>query len=172
LSKCVEGFDAPLFFVKDMITAEAIRGTVEQKLEGTGHFVTEVEVTVSGRIHVYIDSFEKVTIQDCVGVHKNLKFVYGEDLDNYEVSVSSAGMDRPFKDSRQFHKNIGREVKVLLTDGMIITGILKAHQPDEIVIAKTAKPPKKGMKPKATEEQLVTIKFEQIKETKRVINFK
>lgn len=165
------GQRVPFFF--QMITTDRIKELAEEVLSGTKHFITEIDITPAGKISVYADSFEKFTISDCVKVSKHIRKTLGEELDDYEMTVSSAGMDRPFRDSRQYHKNIGRELQVLLTDGVVHKGILSEVQPDYLVLTEVPKAPKKGMKPKVgKEEKRIQINFEQIKETKRVINFK
>lgn len=159
-----------LFFV--MITAELVEKAVEAKLEGTPHFLTEVDFTPAGKIYVYIDSFEKFSIEDCININRALRKDFGEDLDEFDLTVSSAGMDRPFKHMQQYHKNLDREISVTTEDGQKREGLLKRITENGIELLEMPKPPKKGMPAKKNAEPKThEINFSQIKEAKRVITF-
>jgi ribosome maturation factor RimP len=45
--------------------------------------------------------------------------------DDFSLEVSSPGLDEPLKLMRQYHKNTGRKVEVLLKDGVKTEGVLK-----------------------------------------------
>lgn len=155
-----------------MVTAELIEKAVAEKLEGTPHFLTEVEITAAGKIYVYIDSLDKFTIDDCVTINRALRKDFGEALDEFDLTVSSAGMDRGFRHMKQYHKNVDREVSVLTLDGKKTEGILKQVGADGIVLEEHPKPSKKGMPVKKNAEiKTHEINFSQIKEAKRVITF-
>jgi ribosome maturation factor RimP len=75
-------------------------------------------------------------------------------------------MDSPLKVFRQFKRRIGREVEVLLTNGIRHEGILKAANEQQLVLEKTIKINKKES---ATET--LEIPFAEIKHTKLILNF-
>lgn len=155
-----------------MITGELIEKAVEAKLEGTSHFLTEVDITAAGKIYVYIDSFDKFSIEDCINVNRALRKEFGEELDEFDLTVSSAGMDRAFKHMQQYHKNLDREISVVLEDGQKHEGILKRVTDEGIELEEVPKPAKKGMAVKKNAEPKThAINFSQIKEAKRVITF-
>lgn len=162
---------SPLLFF-DMITGELIEKAVEAKLEGTPHFLTEVDITAAGKIYVYIDSFEKFSIEDCISINRALRKEFGESLDEFDLTVSSAGMDRAFKHMQQYHKNLDREISVVTLEGQKLEGVLKRVTEDGIELLEMPKPPKKGMPVKKNAEpKSHEINFSQIKEAKRVITF-
>lgn len=155
-----------------MITAELIEKAINAKLEGTPHFLTEVDITVAGKIYVYIDSFEKFSIEDCITINRALRKDFGEALDEYDLTVSSAGMDRAFKHMQQYHKNLDREIAVTKLDGNKVEGILKKITGEGIELEEAPKPAKKGMPlKKNAQTKTHEINFSQIKEAKRVITF-
>ena len=47
-------------------------------------------------------------------------------FEKHELEVSSPGMEEPLKVLNQYQKRIGREVRVLTTNGIVKNGILKA----------------------------------------------
>lgn len=155
-----------------MIAERKIEETVNRLLENTPHFLTEVEIAPTGKVVVFIDSFEKFTIEDCVTVNRAIRKELGEALDDFDLTVSSAGMDRPFKTMKQYHKNLDREISVLTTDGKKTEGILKRVTDEGLELLEMPKPAKKGMPAKkGAQAKLHEINFANIKEAKRVITF-
>jgi ribosome maturation factor RimP len=78
--------------------------------------------------------------------------------------VSSPGLDEPLKMPRQYQKNIGRAVEIVLKDGRKVTGKLLAAEP-AVLIEET--------KGKGKKQEIVqhTIPLDQIKTTKIQIVF-
>jgi ribosome maturation factor RimP len=85
--------------------------------------------------------------------------------------VFSAGIDQPYVLLRQYIKNIGREVEVTLLDGMVVKGTLLAADEQQIQLnEKVAK--RKNKTIGKTDEEIKTIPFSEIKQTKEIISFK
>ena len=57
--------------------------------------------------------------------------------DDFSLEVSSPGLDQPLKSLRQYKKNIGRLIEVLLVDGQKILGKLIDASEDGIVLEET-----------------------------------
>ncbi len=75
----------------------------------------EVDTIVSPRnvIRVFIDAESGVSIEDCVPVSRHIEGGLDRDKEDFEIEVSSAGLDRPLKKARQYKKNIGRRLKLV-----------------------------------------------------------
>jgi len=134
-----------------------------------GLFLIEVKSAPGNKITVLLDGDKGVTIENCTAVNKALyKFIeetqlFGEN--NFSLEVSSFGVDRPLVLLRQYKKNIGRTVEVVLTDGQKLDGkLLDANEEQIIIEQKTGKGNK--MTTKTT-----TILFNQIKHTTVLITF-
>ncbi|MBL7905553.1 MAG: ribosome assembly cofactor RimP [Bacteroidales bacterium] len=149
-----------------MITAEEIRSTVEQKLENTDKFVVEIKVKPGNHITVLLDSDTHITIDDCALITRHIESVYNREEEDYDLVVSSAGIDQPYRLLRQYVKNIGREVEVSLTDKTRFTGKLVAADSTGIKVYRKTK-----VKKVETEETR-EIPFSDIKQTKEIISFK
>ncbi len=154
-----------------MITeTEKIEEFVEHFIKKTdGLFLIEVKSAPGNKITVLLDGDKGVTIDNCTAVNKALyKFIeetqlFGEN--NFSLEVSSFGVDRPLVLLRQYKKNIGRTVEVVLTDGEKLEGkLLDANEEQIIIEQKTGKGNK--MTTKTT-----TILFNQIKHTTVLITF-
>ena len=95
-------------------------------------------------------------------------FIDARDIEDYELTVCSAGLDNAFMVDEQYQKYLGKEVSVLLTNGKRNSGLIISC--DKTLILQVIKK-KKGSGKEYIMEQ-VNIPKEEIKETKLKINFK
>lgn len=146
-----------------MITEKQITELIETALDGTDRFPVEVAVKPGNRILVFIDSDTSVSIADCIKLSKFIESQLDRDVEDFELNVSSAGLDQPYKLLRQFSKNIGREISVQLNDKSKISGKLTAADADGIHVLETSK-----IKKEITETEH-RISFNDIKEAKEII---
>jgi ribosome maturation factor RimP len=108
---------------------------------------------VMQKITILLDKDEGITIDECASVSRRLATVLeAEEIieGSYNLEVSSPGLDQPLKLPRQYTKNLGRDLKVTLRSGEIITGKLTAAENDHIVILPP--PVKKKKAPKEEPE--------------------
>ncbi len=144
---------------------------VQEKIAGQPDlFIVDIRMHPNGKLVVLLDGDNGVTIQDCVAVSRHVGFHLEEEnliSDAYTIEVSSPGIDAPLKSDRQYRKNIGRTVRVTLTDGSRKEGRLLETAADAIQIEEQVKV--KGKK--AVAEQS-TIPYNLIAETKVLISFK
>jgi ribosome maturation factor RimP len=129
-------------------------------------FLVDVKVGIGNRIKVRIDSDESVLVQDCRALSKFVESNLDREKEDFELEVSSAGIDFPLVNIRQYIKNIGRSVQVLTVDGSTYKGKLLAATESEIEVANEKK--EKGKK---VVVENTTVDFNKIKETKIVISF-
>lgn len=150
-----------------MITEKEIQNKVETYLIGTDKFLVEVKIKPTNLIYVFIDSDTSVTIDDCVDLSRHIESEYDREVEDYELNVSSAGLDQPFKMKRQYLKHKGKEVAIKLEDGKKLKGTLIECNGDQI----TLQPLHTGKKAKAENAGPLTIPMADIKEAKAVISF-
>ena len=117
-----------------MIDKELIVKLVEEKLASSSNYLVDVAVQPGNIIVVEIDNDESVCIDDCVELSRYLEDHLDRDVEDFELEVGSAGITSPFKVLRQYQKNIGNEVEVLLTAGVKLTGVLKSADENGIVL--------------------------------------
>jgi len=132
-------------------------------------FLVEVKIAPGNKVTVLLDGDKGVTIDNCTAINKALyKFIEENGIfgdSNFSLEVSSFGVDRPLQLLRQYRKNIGRTVEVVLKDGTKKEGTLTDVNEDEIKIEQ-----KTGKGSKMT-KQSITILFDQIKHTTVLITF-
>jgi ribosome maturation factor RimP len=155
-----------------MITKKEIVQLVSEKIAGTEYYIVDINVSTSNQIRVEIDGDKGVKINDCVDISRHIEGNYDREEVDFELTVSSAGMDQPFKITRQYQRYIGREVETKITSGEKLKGILVSADENAIVLEITRKEKIEGKKKKLLITENKTIPMEQVKETKVVISFK
>ncbi len=153
-----------------MISKQKIADLIEEHLTGTDMFLVDFSVSASNHIIVFIDGDNGVTIDDCVALSRKIESNLDRETEDFELDVSSAGLDLGLRVKRQYINNIGRTVDVKLNDGIKLTGVLKVV--DENTITIELLPVKKKRKTNEIVDLVKTIDFKDIKETKVVITFK
>lgn len=153
-----------------MILKENIEKLALEFLEGTDKFVVKLSVGFDNKINIFIDGDSGVTIDDCVGLSRFVEHRIDREQEDFELNVSSAGIDHPFVHIRQYIKYIGKPVEVFLNDGTKKRGILQSADEHEIVIALEKKSKNKRAKKMIAGEHL-KISKEEISQTKAFIIF-
>ena len=98
--------------------ADRVRALVEEVLVHTPHFVVELDVRGtrgSQVVEIYVDSDEALDLDEIARISREVEFLLDtEDLfpSRYHLNVSSPGVDRPLRLPRQYHKNVGRTLRV------------------------------------------------------------
>lgn len=131
---------------KDTIHAlleEALAQRNEARVaSGASGDLFEVDTILSPRnvIRIFIDAETGVSIDDCVPVSRHIEGGLDRDKEDFEIEVSSAGLDRPLKKARQYRKNIGRRLKLTDRDGNTWKGTIQAADEEGVTLA--CDPPK------------------------------
>ncbi len=157
-----------------MYLHDAIKAKADSLLENPAHFVVDVVLSVkpgSKRILVLVDGDSGISIDDCAALSRSLSEALDADDtwdDAYTLEVSTPGVDQPLKLTRQYAKNIGRAVKITLRDKTMVAGTLAAVHATTVVVTPAPRKDKK----KTSEEEPVTLSFDQIEKTVVQISFK
>jgi ribosome maturation factor RimP len=150
-----------------MVTREQIRRVTESHIQGSGIFLVDVRLSSTGRITVLIDRPEGVTIDDCASLSKAISGEVGEEIGDYDLNVSSPGLDMPFLVLEQYLKNEGRMVEVVTAEGEALKGTLMNVTPGGFELS-TEKKIKKG----EAETVVRSFNYEDLKTVKVIISFK
>ncbi|MBS1646145.1 MAG: ribosome assembly cofactor RimP [Bacteroidetes bacterium] len=154
-----------------MISAATIHDIVLQKIADTSVFLVDVKVKHGNKIEVFIDEPKHITIDTCREISKHIEANLNRDEEDFELTVSSPGIDEPFTVLNQYLKYQGKQVSVLKKDGEKLFGAL-LESSGEIIILQTKKTERKKLgKGKQTVIENILINTEQIKETKLILPF-
>ncbi len=143
-----------------------INGIIEKDLD---IFLVSLKIKSGNNIKIFLDGDTGLPIDKCVKINRQLyKFIeetamYPEG--DFSLEVSSSGIEEPLKMFRQYQKNIGRNVAVVLNNDSEKEGILLDVKEDEISLEFT-----EGKGKKAITQQIV-IPFSNIKSTTVQIKF-
>ncbi len=159
------------YFITKMIDAEKIKGWVCEAL-AANMFLVDVEVTPSNVIHVEVDSFDGLTIDQCITVSRFLESHLDRDAEDFELQVSSPGLGQAFKVREQYHKNIGRELDVVTRQKSEFRGTLVESGEKGIRLKISEKVRPEGERKKVLVTRELSIDFEDIKKAKVIISFK
>ena len=147
-----------------------IEKLVSEFIHGTEHFLVAVRISATGRITVLVDRKGGITIEECAELSKFLEKSLDRDTEDFELMVSSPGLDMPFLVLEQYYKSEGKRIEVLDTAGIKLSGILKNVTAGGFELETEVK--KKTGKGKAIEKKDVSFNYEQVKSAKEVLTFK
>lgn len=132
-------------------------------------FLVEIKIKPTNNIKIYIDGDQGVSVDKLVSYNRKLYREIEEEKifpnGDFSLELSSPGLDEPLKLHRQYLKNVGRAVEVILIDGIKTEGVLRSVSESEITVEET-----KG-KGKKMETHTHVIPFVNIKTTKIQIKF-
>ena len=154
-----------------MIAKENIEQLVSQWLKPTECFLVEVK-TAPSKVTVFIDKPAGVTLAECSSLNR---FIFDaletENVwETHELEVSSPGMDQPLKVYQQYQRRIGRDVRIITSEGRELKGKLKSANDAGIELLEIIS--RKENKKKVVTEELRQLNYENIKETKLILSFK
>tara|TARA_B100001250_G_C19745564_1_gene765140 strand:- start:10 stop:468 length:459 start_codon:yes stop_codon:yes gene_type:complete len=152
-----------------MIAKEDIKRIAESKITEIDGFFVDLKVNTSNVITLFFDRMDGVQVEHCLAVSRHIEEHFDRDAEDYELTVCSAGLDKPFTVEKQFLKHRGKEVGVLLKNGQRKRGVILSYK--EGILTLETKKRKKGTKKTYIIEQVAIPEIE-IKETKLKINFK
>ena len=148
-------------FENQVITVE---GKINELLtEVPGYFLVEISVKPTNNIKVFVDADQGAAIDQLSKINRALYKWVEENLfpnGDFSIEVSSPGLDEPLKLNRQYLKNIGRMVEIVLKNGLKSEGKLVSVSENEIAIEE-----ERGKGKKKETIQHIILK-EEIKSTK------
>lgn len=155
-----------------MVLRENIKDLAAQCLVDDSQYIVDILVSsgkAPNKVMVIIDGDQGVSIDDCAEVSRKLS----KALDDggwmtdrsYMLEVSTPGLDQPLKLQRQYRKNIGRKIRVKMTD-TTLEGLLESVQDESIELSVTTG------KGKKKERQAMLIPFDAIEKAFVLISFK
>ena len=150
-----------------MIEKQKIEELFEEHAKGSGLFLVSVKVSNSNRIIILADKNDGITIDECAAIHRHIENGFDRDKEDFELQVSSPGLDAPFTVIEQYYKNENRKVEVVDNDGSKYTGRLKNVTNGGFELETELK-----TKGKTIELMDISFNFEQIKSTRVILTIK
>ena len=136
-----------------MITKDALEKAVCGYLDNNGLFLVDIEISQDNDITITIERHEgAVKVDDCIAIDRIVSAIFDRDVEDYSLTVTSAGLDQPFKVLDQYRKFNGSEVEVVLKKGGKLKGVLSGYNAEGIEITTSKMVKKEGFKKKVQED--------------------
>ena len=153
-----------------MIDKNKIIQLVKEKLNER-MFIVDVSISSSNVIYVFVDSYDGITIEQCIEISRNIEHNLDRDEEDFGLQVSSPGLMESFKVKEQYIKYTGREIEILTASDLKYQGILKETGAEEIVLETASMEKPEGQKKKQLITKEYKFKYDEIKSAKAVISF-
>ncbi|MBD3639332.1 MAG: ribosome assembly cofactor RimP [Crocinitomicaceae bacterium] len=158
-----------------MVDKKLIRQLAEERIaeRDSSLYIVDIVVNSGNQILVELDREDgSVSIDDCIAVSRNIEHNLDRDVEDFSLEVSSAGATKPFKVLKQYLKNVGKEVKVILVEhGKALQGVIKSANEDGFVLETKEKKRVEGKKKKEWVIEEIPLSYNEVKETKLIITF-
>lgn len=145
----------------------------EPAVTGRGCFVVDLALGKDNDIVLTIEKEDGVVeLADCEAVNDAFLDAFDRDVEDYSLTVTSAGLDQPFKIMRQYTKALGTQVEVSLRGGRKLVGELIQADEEGITLRHSEKRIVEGKKKKVLVEVEERIPLAEVNSTVPHIEFK
>ncbi|MDQ1098543.1 MULTISPECIES: ribosome assembly cofactor RimP [Chryseobacterium] len=134
-------------------------------------FLIDLKISAGDDVTVILDGDHGVSLQDCLDASRAIEFNMDREEHDFSLQVMSAGLSEPLAIPRQYQKNIGREIEVLLNDSSKIEGELARVDDEKITLILRYRKPKEIGKGKVDVEEEKEIPYTEIKKSLVIIKF-
>jgi len=153
----------------EVIIEKVRKGIQDLLAEHPDHFLIEIRIKPTHNIKVFIDGDKGIGIDDLVKYNRALyRQMEEENLfpdGDFSLEVSSPGLGEPLKMHRQYLKNQGRFVEIILLDGEHLEGQMVEVTDEGITVEETKG---KGKKAEIIKHEVL---YSNIKSTQIQIKF-
>jgi len=155
------------------MNASIIIGAINDEIVARGCFIVDISVSKDNDIILTIEKEEGIIdLEDCVSLSRYFETKFDREAEDYSLTVSSAGLDQPFKVYRQFLKAVGTKVEVLLKGGKKMVATLEAADEESVTLKYVAKEAVEGKKKKELVEHVDRFTLDQVNSVRPYIEFK
>ena len=137
-----------------------------------GLYIVDVSISKDNDIEVIIEKEEGVVeLEDCVSMSRYFETCFDREKEDYSLTMSSAGLDQPFKVLKQYLKAVGTKVEVQLKGGRKMLAELEAADQDSITLKYSVKEAVEGKKKKELVEHVDRFTMDQVDAVRPYIEF-
>jgi ribosome maturation factor RimP len=149
-----------------------IKDAINSEIVARGCYIVDVAVSKDNDIEITIESEEGIVeLDDCVAISRAFEAMFDREKEDYSLTVTSAGLDQPFKVLKQFIKAVGSKVEVSLKGGKKMVAVLVEADEDSITLKYSLKEAVEGRKKKEMVEHVDRFEMEQVNAVRPFIEF-
>ena len=171
----IQGADSPLILctvTNKYMKKSDIIDAIGSEIVARGLYLIDVTISKDNDVEITIESEEsKVELEDCVAISRFFETKFDREQEDYSLTVTSAGLDQPFKVLKQYIKAIGRKVEVQLKGGKKMVAILEAADQESITLKYSQKEAVEGKKKKEIVEHVDRFTMDQINAVRPFVEF-
>ncbi|MBR5274367.1 MAG: ribosome assembly cofactor RimP [Bacteroidales bacterium] len=155
-----------------MMKISDIVDAIGGEIVARGCFIVDISVSKDNDIVLTIESEKgKIELDDCVSLSRYFETKFDREVEDYSLTVSSAGLDQPFKVFKQYEKALGSKVEVSLKGGKKMVAVLEAADEESITLKYTVKEAVEGKKKKELVEHVDRYTMDQVNAVRPFIEF-
>ena len=155
-----------------MMNISNILDAISGEIVARGCFIVDISVSKDNDIVLTIESENgKIELDDCVSLSRFFETKFDREVEDYSLTVSSAGLDQPFKVFKQFQKAVGTKVEVALKGGKKMVASLVEADEESITLKYTVKEAVEGKKKKEMVEHNDRFTMDQVNAVRPFIEF-
>lgn len=149
-----------------------IKDAISSEIVARGCYIVDVTVSKDNDIEITIESEEGIVeLDDCVAISRAFEAMFDREKEDYSLTVTSAGLDQPFKVLKQYIKAVGSKVEVSLKGGKKMVAVLVEADEDSITLKYSVKEAVEGRKKKEMAEHVDRFEMEQVNAVRPFIEF-
>jgi ribosome maturation factor RimP len=149
-----------------------IKDAISGEIVARGCFIVDITVSKDNDIVLTIESETgKIELDDCVSLSRYFETLFDREVEDYSLTVGSAGLDQPFKVMKQYVKALGTKVEVSLKGGKKMIATLVEADETGITLKYSVKEAVEGKKKKEMVEHVDRFEMEQVNSVRPFIEF-
>ncbi len=152
--------------VSDIIDA------ISDEIVARNCYIVEISISKDNDIEITIESEDgRVELDDCVAISRFFESKFDRETEDYSLTVTSAGLDQPFKVLKQYLKAVGSKVEVMLKGGKKMVAVLTEADQESITLKYSVKEAVEGKKKKEFVEHIDRFTMDQVNSVRPYIEF-
>lgn len=149
-----------------------IINALSSEVSARGLYIVDVSINKDNEIEVIIEKEEGIVeLDDCVAMSRYFETCFDREKEDYSLTMSSAGLDQPFKVLKQYLKAVGSKVEVQLKGGRKMVAVLESADEESITLKYSAKEAVEGKKKKELVEHVDRFTMDQVNAVRPYIEF-
>ena len=170
-----KGAASPLvlyIIINSQMNVTEIVDAISGEIVARGLFLVDVFVGKDNDIEVTIESEQgTVELDDCVAISRFFETCFDREKEDYSLTVTSAGLDQPFKVLKQYLKAVGSKVEVQLKGGKKMVAVLDASDEESVTLKYSVKEAVEGKKKKELVEHVDRFTMDQVNAVRPFVEF-
>jgi len=154
------------------MNSSEILDALDSAVVARGCFFVGISVSKDNDVTLTVEKEEgTMDLEDCVEISRLFEAAFDREKEDYSITVSSAGLDQPFKVLAQYRKAVGEKVEVMLKGGRKFVATLADADAQSVTLVYSARESVDGSKKKVLVRHEDKIAYSEINSVRPYITF-